>query len=181
VPLEFCAGGLGMSTSHHNNTIKLAGKAGFGWCGWEEGYMDKNLAILKWKFMGKESPLFIPSLPDAHNYGITYAPEKFATIFDTYPDKRFISINEFIGYLHSNNSGNWINSNEISLSLDYDPHYCSYFKKHSTNWNLEIADWLITEKGDNLKIMVDGKSVKSNFNIINVPAGLGGHNIKIEF
>jgi len=41
-PLQFCAGGNGTSISYFNNTFKLAAQAGFGWCGWEEGYCGTN-------------------------------------------------------------------------------------------------------------------------------------------
>lgn len=180
VPLQFCAGGLGMSESYHNNTIKLAGKAGYGWCGWQEGYLDEDMVILKWMFSGKESPLFVPSRPDAHDYGITYAPEKFATIFKDYPDGKFISINEFIGYLHSENSGKWTGKKTLSLTLDYDPHYCRYFKDQITTWNLEFADWLISEMGSKPEIKTDGKKMEDTKRI-QVTAGLGKHQIEIKF
>jgi len=179
-PLEFCAGGLGMSTSYNNNTVKLAGKAGFGWCGWKEGYLGKDMVILKWEFLGKESPLIAPSLPDAHNYGITYAPEKFAAIFEEYPNGRFISINEFIGYLHANNSGKWADEKKLSITLNYDSHYCRYFAEHPTSWHLELADWLISEKGTP-KMNIDGENINSGYSIIKVPEGVGEHTVKMEF
>ncbi len=179
VPLEFCAGGLAMSTSFHNNTVKLAGKAGFGWCGWEEGYLGKDMVILKWMFSGKESPLFVASLPDAHSFGITYAPDEFAKIFDVYPNGRFISINEFIGYLHAEISGRWKGEKELLIEVNYDPHYCRHFQKHSSFWNLEFADWLKDTLGQQQKINVDGRLVNAD-NVI-LPAGLGRKEVKINF
>lgn len=80
-PLEFCAGGHGQSSSFYNNTCRLAGKAGFGWNGWGEGYLGKDMVIQDWIFLGKESPLIVGSLPNSHDYGITYAPEDFKKIF----------------------------------------------------------------------------------------------------
>ncbi len=179
VPLQFCAGGLAMSTSYHNNTVKLAGMAGFGWCGWEEGYLGRDMVILKWMFSGKESPLFVASLPDAHSFGVTYAPDEFAKIFNVYPDGRFISINEFIGYLHAENSGEWSEDKILSLVVNYDPHYCRYFENHVSNWNLEFADWLLDEMETPPKVNVDGRSV--NHKNIKVPAGLGKHVIEVKF
>ncbi|MBK8884879.1 MAG: hypothetical protein IPN67_21770 [Bacteroidales bacterium] len=57
VPLEFCPGGLGSSVSYFNNTAKIAGKAGFGWNGWESGYLGKDMVITGWKFLELLNPL----------------------------------------------------------------------------------------------------------------------------
>ncbi len=178
-PLEFCPGGDGMSVSYHNNTVKLAGKAGFGWCGWETGYLGKDMVILEWVFTGKESPLIIGSLPNSHDFGIANDPEAFAKIFPKYPDGRFISINEFIGYIHANNSGKWNEEKELSLIIDYDPHYCRYFENHPTTWNLEFADWLTAKVGNKLNIVVDGEKVETTK--LSIPAGIGKHIIEVRF
>ena len=183
VPLEFCAGGLGTSVSYFNNTAKLAGEAGYGWCGWETGYLGKDMVITGWKFFGSsESPLLVPSLPDAHDFGIVREPEKFAEIFDIYPDGRFISMNEFIGYLHAENSGKWDPSKgKLSISIDYDPHYCQYFETHSSGWNLEFADWLVKDPGKLPSFSVDDKAVKVKDGKIEIPYGIGKHKIEISF
>ena len=168
-----------MSSSYHNNTLRIAARAGFGWCGWEEGYLGNDMVISKWMFSGRESPLFVASLPDAHNFGITYAPDEFALIFDIYPNKRFISINEFIGYLHAANSGNWTGENELVIEVNYDSHYCRYFEKNPTRWNMEFADWLTEKVGNQPAIKIDGK--KADINKIHIPAGLGKHVVEVIF
>ena len=182
VPLEFCPGGLGTSISYFGNTPKLAGEAGFGWCGWETGYLGKDMVIIGWKFFGtSESPALVQVLPDAHDFGISREPDKFATIFAQYPHGKFISINEFIGYLHSQNKANWSPvQNKLTITLDYDPHYCQYFEKHSSEWNLEFSDWMIKEMG-NPVIDISGKTVTVADRRIEIPNGTGKHIIEVNF
>lgn len=180
-PLEFCPGGLGTSVSYFNNTPMLAGKAGYGWCGWETGYLGQDMVITGWKFFGtSESPMLVPALPDAHDYGVSRAPEKFADVFNQYPKGNFMSMDEFIGYLHARNTGGWNESgNKLTLKLGYDPHYCRYFKEHDSVWRLEIADWLEQSAGE-YTLKVDGK-VQLKSGIVEVPEGTGSHDIEILF
>ena len=182
-PLQFCAGGGGISISYFNNTTKLAGQAGFGWCGWRYGYLGKDMAFMGWNFLGTpESPSIVTAPPDGHDRGISSEPEKFATIFDRYPKGRFMSINEFIGYLHAGNSGNWSKEMEkLTIKLDYDPHYCKYFETHASTWNLEFSDWLAKEMGEFSSIIVDGKKVKTPVKKIDIPKGTGEHRIEVKF
>jgi len=180
VPLEFCPGGSAQSRTFFNNTCCLAGKLGFGWYGWGQGYLGKDMVIPDWEFSGKESPLIVGTLPNGHDYGITYAPEEFEKIFTKYPDSRFISVNEFIGYLHTQVRGLWNTSEKLTLFLSYDAHYCRYFEDHKTTWNLEFADWLISDKGVP-QIQIDGKETKLLTKTIDVDTGLGQHTIEIEF
>jgi hypothetical protein len=181
-PLEFCPGGLGSSKSYFNNTAKLAGMAGFGWNGWETGYLGSDMVVTNWKFFGTpESPVMLQVLPDGHDFGISREPATFATIFTRYPGKRFMGMNEFIGYLHASNSGSWSkNEKKLILNVDYDPHYCLDFSRHASSWNLELSDWLLREMGPLSSIVVDGTRVKDG-NKIPIPAGTGRHNIEIRF
>ena len=185
VPLQFCAGGAGASFTYHNNTFRLAGQAGFGWYGWSNGYLGKDMVIVGWDFSGtSESPLFIGAPPNGHDFGITKAPEKFATIFKEYPGFRFMGINEFIGYLHAANSGQLINAEtpKLIFTVDYDAHYCSFFKNNSSTWILELSDWVKEEFGETPLVKVDGKPVpfsKTSLSIP-IPEGLGEHYIEIS-
>ena len=183
VPLEFCPGGLGSSRSYFNNTAKLAGMAGFGWNGWESGYLGKDMVIMNWKFFGtSESPLMVPVLPDAHDFGISRDPERFARIFDRYPEKRFMGMNEFIGYLHSASSAIWnLKEEKLTINLEYDTHYCQDFSKHTSSWNLEFSDWLLQEMGPLSSITVDGLRVVKPGVKIQIPAGTGKHTIEVNF
>ena len=185
VPLQFCAGGNATSISYYNNTAKLAALAGFGWSGWTQGYAGTDMVIIDWDFLGtSDSPAIVQAPPDAHDFGIVRAPEEFAKVFDRYPDGRFISINEFIGYMHSANSGVYVKEEaKLSLSVDYDPHYCRHFEGASSSWNLEVSDWLKKESGEIKAIKVDGKEIQhsSSGTKIPLPSGSGLHHIEIEF
>jgi hypothetical protein len=182
-PLEFCPGGLGSSRTYINNTAKLAGQAGFGWCGWETGYLGKDMIVTNWKFFGTpESPLMVAVLPDAHDFGISREPEKFAAIFDRYPNRRFMGMNEFIGYLHAVSSADWNRKvGKLTINLDYDPHYCQDFSRHATTWNLEFSDWLLQEMGTPSSIMVDGTNMGKPGMKIQIPAGTGSHHVEVMF
>jgi hypothetical protein len=182
-PLEFCPGGLGTSCSYFSNTAKLAGEAGYGWYGWEGGYLGKDMVITGWQFFGtSESPKIIACLPDGHDFGIFREPQKFLAIFDKYPGRRFMNINEFIGYLHSANSGTF-NSNlhKLNLLIDYDKAYCQYFETHTSTWGLEFADWMENEAGKASSVLIDGKSFKLTTDKIEIPSGTGMHKIEIGF
>lgn len=183
VPLEFCPGGLGSSVSYFNNTAKIAGKAGFGWNGWESGYLGNDMVITGWKYFGTpECPLIVGAPPDFHDFGISRSPEIFATIFDKYPTKRFININEFIGYIHSGNSGKWSKENKsLSVTVDYDGHYCRYFETHESYWNFEYSDWMKKKAGTTPEIAVDGIVQKDSAEKIKIPRGAGKHVINITW
>jgi hypothetical protein len=183
VPLEFCPGGLGSSVSYFNNTAKIAGKAGFGWNGWESGYLGRDIVITGWKYFGTpESPLIVGAPPDFHDFGIYTSPESFVTIFDKYPKGRFISINEFIGYLHARNSGKWVKeNNSLSVTVDYDAHYCKYFETRESYWNIEFSDWMKKKAGKSPEISVDGKVQKDSSSRIRIPQGAAKHEIRIKF
>ncbi len=183
-PLEFCAGGNGASLSPANNTFRLAAQAGFGWAGWIKGYLGKDMVILEWEFMGTpDSPLITGALPNGHDYGITTDPEAFAEIFDQYPHGRFIGINEFIGYLHSNNSGSWdAKKSRLTVTIDYDPHYCQNFKTRLSLWTLEFSDWLEEKTGLPSSIKVDNKETTLSRPFrLQIPPGTGEHVVEISF
>ena len=72
---------------------------------------------------------------------------------------------------------------KLSLSVDYDPHYCRHFDGASSSWNLEVSDWLKKESGEIKAIKVDGKAIQqsSSGTVIPLPSGSGQHHIEIEF
>ncbi len=183
VPLEFCPGGLGTSISYVNNTPRLAGEAGFGWCGWETGYLGRDMVIVGWKFFGTpDCPALVQVPPDAHDFGITREPEKFAAVFDRYPRGRFMSMNEYIGYLHSENSASWNTAqNKLTINLDYDAHYCQYFAQHGSTWNLEFSDWLLKKMGGISSVSSDGKETDMSTGKVEIPCGTGTHQIDVKF
>jgi hypothetical protein len=158
-PLEFCAGGNGASVSYPYNTFRLAAQAGFGWAGWEAGYLGPDMVILGWDFTGTaDSPLITGAPPNGHDFGITQDPGAFAKIFEEYPSVRFMSINEFIGYLHTSLTGRWLKtSRTLKIIVDYDPHYCRYFRDHPSGWTFQTADWFEERMGKISGVTVDTK------------------------
>ena len=184
-PLQFCQGGNGTSATYQNNTFRLAGQAGFGWFGWGDGYLGQDMVVVGWEFLGtSHAPLFVAAPPNGHDFGITKAPEEFATIFEKYPEARFFGINEFIGYLHASNSGQLITGKkpQLTLTVDYDPHYCLYFAEQPSSWILELSDWVTDEFGETPLVEVDGEAIslsKTSFRIP-IPAGIGKHHIEIS-
>jgi hypothetical protein len=178
-PLSFRPGGSGLSYSYHNNTQRLAALAGFGFA---QGYLGPDIAVNGWDFWGtKESPLMVGAPPDAHDKGIAENPEQFVTIFERYPDMKWMGLNEYVGYIHASIS--LPDQKDFTLQVHYDPHYCMYFKNHSSNWNLLVADWL-AEKINGASVTVDGGTVIKNADFsekikIEIPAGLGTHDIRI--
>ncbi|MFW6100299.1 MAG: hypothetical protein ACOC90_02850 [Bacteroidota bacterium] len=187
IPLQFCAGGGGSSLSYSNNTWRIAARAGFGWYGWARGYLGKDMAIMGWNYEGTtESPIFTGAPPNGHDFGIAENPEAFTSIFDEYPNKRFININEFIGHLHSGNSGHLERAQtSINLQINYDDHYCSHFKNHQSRWTVEIADWLAEDLGNDVRIEIDGNVIsRSQYTgepfEITIPEGVGEHHVIIE-
>jgi hypothetical protein len=185
IPLAFTVGGGGSSVSYVNNTRRLAGQAGFGWYGWNDGYLGKDMVVIGWEFAGtNEAPRVVSAPPNGHDFGIATNPEKFTSIFDKYPNGNFIGINEFIGYLHANNSGQMTAKAKpgLNIQVNYDAHYCRHFKNHESTYTLEIADWVTDKLGKTPQIKVDGEVISSNQmpNEIKIPAGIGVHHIEIK-
>jgi hypothetical protein len=183
-PLAFCAGGGGASISYENSTVRIAGRAGFGWLAWNRGYLGGDMVFAGWDFNGtSESPGYAQAPPNGHDFGIAKQPEAFATVFEKYPGKRFININEYIAYLHAKNSGSLLTGRDplLDLTVDYDAHYCSFFDTNPSRWILEISDWAREKMGKDLSVTVDGKTVPLTRtpHEITVPAGIGEHHIKI--
>jgi hypothetical protein len=146
------------------------------------------MVIDGWSFSGTEdSPIFEVAPPDGHDFGITTAPDKFASIFEKYPKGRFIDIHEFIAYLHAYNHGSFNNeNNSILIDLSYDTHYCQYFKTHPSTWTFALSNWLARKTSGRLSIKVDdGDQIDMNVTeepfTIKIPEGAGSHLIEIKY
>ncbi|MFC1614306.1 hypothetical protein ACFL5K_03325 [Gemmatimonadota bacterium] len=182
-PLSFVSGGGGVSLSYPNHTWILAAREGFGWFCWFGGYLGRDMAVRGWLFEGTpEAPMTIPALPDAHDKGIAEHPEEFINTFDQGgPGAEYIGLNEYIGYMHAEMQGKKGSIPEVVIT--YDPHYCSFFGKRKSTWQLDLADWARQSLAGR-KIVVDGKAAgkvaRGGVQQITVPAGIGGHRIAIE-
>jgi len=183
VPLSITPGGGEISASYANNTYRLAALAGYGWGGNRGGYLGPDMAFSGWDFFGTlECPLSGRAQPDGHDKGIAEYPERFLETFEKYPNVEWMGTDEYTGYIHAEILRT--PEKDFELQLTYDRHYCQYFEKNESQWNLLLSDWLAKEIG-RAAINVDGKTVIKNANLskqlkVDIPAGLGTHNIQIR-
>jgi hypothetical protein len=184
VPLEFSAGGNGVSRSPDNNTWRLAAEAGYGYYG---GYLGRDLAVegradSNADFGGTDDvPLLLPAPPDGHDRGITHDPAGFAKVFDKYPDAHFIGLDEYIGYQHaalkSSPSGDG-----MKLTVNYDPHYCRALIAKPSTWEFHLSDWL-RAKVEGKGIWVDGKQASEaqhEWTAISFVSGAQVHTVEVH-
>lgn len=184
IPLELRPGGGGISYSYKNNTVRLGGLAGFGWC---HGYCGKDYVITNIQNMGNpDAPLEIDAPPDAHDKGIAEHPTAFNRGLDSLGNLKYIGFNEYIGYLHAEIKAE--GERNLKLSFDYDNHYCWHFQDNPSTWELHLSDRLIKKMIDKgkLDVVVDGKITKQGVVpseylnekiIIELPKGTGTHTI----
>ena len=92
-------------------------------------------------------------------------------------DKYWMGFNETCAYLHTIITGQAKNG----IEFQYDDHYCKYFEKKPSRWTLELSDTFREGLGNNPSISIDGKSFPMGpglKQILEIPAGLGTHNIR---
>jgi hypothetical protein len=207
--LELRPGGGGWSKSQFNNTGRIAAQAGFGLFHAEPDfyyYLDKDLVLdmtgiapqiptTSYDRLGELHPERWPAHPDGpamllfHDRDIALQPEFVERLFAALPPaQETLSVNEYIGVLHSQ-----INSSAADawqITFRFDPHYCAYFETHASSWRL----WLSDSFGEKLKslhylqISVDGRApvrIKAADLLhatmaIDLPAGPGTHVWKLE-
>ena len=95
-------------------------------------------------------------------------------------DKHWMGFNETCAYLHSEISDS--GKDGFGIEFSYDDHYCKYFEKKPSKWTLEFSDNFRQKLGNDYSVYVDGKPILSDLSssqIIEIPAGLGSHTIKI--
>ena len=93
-------------------------------------------------------------------------------------DKHWMGFNETCAYLHSAISVSQTNNIEFA----YDDHYCKFFEKKPSFWTLELSDSYRKNLGEYASLTIDGKKLKEGLKlkqIIEIPSGLGKHNIEI--
>ena len=104
-------------------------------------------------------------------------------MFDRYPGYLFTGLDEYIGYQHAKirtSAGAAVQ--DPTLTVDYDPHYCRALISKSSNWNLNIADWLRPSLRSS-QVWVDGKNrgfVKDETTVIDFSAGSEKHTLELH-
>jgi hypothetical protein len=95
-------------------------------------------------------------------------------------------MNQYIGVLHAQLQSA---KGGLGLEIDYDDHYCAYFRNHDSSWRLLMADALTDRIKQSKKrdVVVDGQpSTKiSDLDLseqqlsIHIPAGISSHQVEI--
>ena len=83
---------------------------------------------------------------------------------------RYLSANEYCGYLHGRIERADETGQPLSLAVNYDDHYCQYFATHESTWILHLSD----ETRRELKNVVPEKQT------ITLPKGLGRHVVNVK-
>lgn len=96
-------------------------------------------------------------------------------------DKKWMGYNEVCAYVHSRNDIQ--TADALTMLFDYDSHYCRYFSNHKSSWTLELSDRCRKKLGEDVSIVIDGKSMKitlTSSQTITIPQGVGTHKAEIR-
>ena len=203
-PLSVIVGGGGWSKSYQNHSARVAAQAGFGLFDINERffYLDRDLVLDMagispggtYAYDRKLELEKWPPHPDgplvaiAHDRDISVQHEFVGRTLDMLPaDIGFVSMNQYIGTLHTEIVAPEADSPE--LRFGFDDHYCAYFAKHSSSWRLLLADPLLDKlrSSSGLGIAVDGRpagqlsrgDLSGRPIVIQIPAGTGDHTWKL--
>ncbi len=181
-PLFVINGGSGKSLSYPHHSARLAAEMGFGLGDFNAfWYLGKDIALGisqvtrngSWahnrKLTGKDIPWTVdaPYCLVFHDRDISIDPTALERLLtDLGPGIRFLSANEYAGYLHARAGSA---PQPGVLTLDYDEHYCRYFANHTSTWVLHLSD----ETRRELKTSVPEKRS------ITIPARTGRHIVRL--
>jgi hypothetical protein len=196
--LELKPGGDAWSKSQFNNTAQLAARVGFGLFHGDvvTYYLDHQLVLDMAAvvpdfdtLVGGVHPEQWPAHPDGplflgfHDRDIALNHSFMDQLFAALPaGYRTMETNEYIGILHTEvNSSS--GGDNLQLTFAQDNHYCAYFDKHDSSWQLWLADPLREElAASHPEVFLDGKPVRlSSADLqheslaIDLPPGLATH------
>ena len=201
--LELKPGGDAWSKSPFNNTAQLASRVGFGLFHGDvvTYYLDHQLVLDMAAvvpdfdtLVGGVHPERWPTHPDGplilgfHDRDIALDHSFMDKLFAALPaGYHTMGTNQYIGILHTvvNSS---LNDEGLQLTFAQDNHYCAYFAKHDSSWQLWLSDALRDKlAGAQPEISVDGKAVRlsaadlQHENLaIDLPAGLADHTWRLK-
>jgi hypothetical protein len=182
IPLFVINGGSGKSLSYPHHSARLAAEMGFGLGHFNAvWYLGNDLALAMEQVVHSGSWAHDRPLPprdiawsiDAPQFLIFHdrdvsldasAVERLLTSLG--PDTRYMTANEYCGYLHARVQRDAGTAD--ALVLDYDEHYCRYFADHTSTWVLHLSDE--TRRG--LKTSAPEKRV------VTIPKGTGRHLVR---
>jgi hypothetical protein len=172
-------GGSGKSLSYPHHSARLAAEMGFGLGHFNAvWYLGNDLALAMEQVVHNSSWAHDRPLPprdlawtiDAPQFLIFHdrdvsmdvtAVERLLTSLG--PDIRYLTANEYCGYLHARVERD--GETPDALVLHYDDHYCRYFADHASTWVLHLSD----EMRRDLKVSAPEKRVMT------IPKGTGRH------
>jgi hypothetical protein len=203
-PLSVIIGGGGWSKSYQNHSARVAAQAGYGLFDINEDYffLDHDLVLDMKGISPAEGhqydrelhPDRWPPHPDGpfvllfHDRDISLRHDFIERTFDALPkDARTISMNHYIGILHSRiasaNQG-------IGFDFEYEEPYGAYFSNHASSWRLLLADPLMQriKQVTTANMIVDGRMAGPVNHLqlaegrvtIHFQAGTGTHSWRLE-
>jgi len=186
-PLFVINGGGAWSKTYPYNSPRIAAEMGFGLSNFgSPGYLGRDLVIspmepvvqgTTWAYDRKLTDADIPWTIDApyfiifHDRDISLditAAERLLTSLGE--GVRYLSTNEYCGYLHAQIERVDETVQQLSLAVNYDDHYCQYFATHESTWILHLSD----ETRQGLKNSAPEKQT------ITIPKGLGRHVVNVK-
>lgn len=184
VPLFVINGGGGKSLSYPHHSARLAAEMGFGLGHFNAvWYLGEDMALAMEQVVHRGSWAHDRALTSAEIAWNIDAPHSLVfhdrdvsidiTAVDRLltslgPDVRYMTANEYCGYLHARVHRDSRSSG--GLVLHYDEHYCKYFSDHSSKWILHLSDDTRRELG----ISVPEKRT------VTVPKGIGSHTVSFS-
>jgi hypothetical protein len=181
-PLFVINGGSGKSLSDPHHSARLAAEMGFGLGHFNAvWYLGSDLALAmeqvvhsgSWAHDRPLPPRDIAWTIDAPQFLIFHdrdvsldstAVERLLTSLG--PDTRYMTANEYCGYLHARVRRDTETSD--ALVLEYDDHYCRYFADHASTWVLHLSD----------ETRRDLKSSTPEKRTVSIPKGTGRHLVR---
>jgi len=185
-PLFVINGGGAWSKSYPNHSPRIAAEMGFGLSNFgSPGYLGRDLVIAieqivrrgSWAYDRKLTGADIPWTIDApyflifHDRDVSMDPSALERLLtDLGEGIRYMTANEYCGYLHARIERNAPAGEPVSLVVSYDDHYCRFFASHESTWTLHLSD-------ETRRAL--GKAVPEK-RAIRIPAGLGRHIVPME-
>jgi len=179
VPLFVINGGSGKSLSYPHHSARLAAEMGFGLGHFNAAwYLGSDLALAMeqvvrsggWAHDRPLPPRDLAWTVDAPQFLIFHDRDVFLDVTAVErlltslgPDIRYLTANEYSGYLHARVESDARTPD--ALALHYDDHYCRYFADHASTWVLHLSD----EMRQALKNSAPEKRV------VTIPKGTGRH------
>ncbi len=153
-PLFVINGGGGKSLSYPHHTARLAAEMGFGLGHFNAvWYLGRDFALGMEQVVLRRSWAHDKPLPASdiawtidgpqfivfHDRDVSIDPSSVERLLTNLgPKTRYLSANEYSGYLHARVAR--AAGGEPALSIEYDPHYCRHFEQHASEWVLHLSD-----------------------------------------